>query len=130
MPFDSDSPESGSSDSDEITVRAAQLRAEINRSNRLYYVENAPELDDAEWDGRMQELLKLEEAHPALRTPDSPTQRVGAPPTDGFDEVIHPVPMLSLGNVFDEDGLRVWYQRALDYLELESAPMVCELKDR
>ena len=128
MQFDSDSPESGSSDSDEITVRAAQLRAEINRSNRLYYVENAPELDDAEWDGRMQELLKLEEAHPALRTPDSPTQRVGAPPTDGFDEVIHPVPMLSLGNVFDEDGLRVWYQRALDYLELESAPMVCELK--
>lgn len=128
MQFDSDSPESGSSDSNEITVRAAQLRSEINRSNRLYYVENAPELDDAEWDGRMQELLKLEEAHPALRTPDSPTQRVGAPPTDGFDEVIHPVPMLSLGNVFDEDGLRVWYQRALDYLELESAPMVCELK--
>ena len=128
MQFDSDSPESGSPDSGKITVRAAQLRAEINRANRLYYVENAPELDDAEWDGRMQELLALEEAHPALRTPDSPTQRVGAPPADGFDEVVHPVPMLSLGNVFDEDGLRAWYQRALDYLELESAPMVCELK--
>jgi DNA ligase (NAD+) len=131
MQFDSDSPDSGGSehsDLGEITVRAAQLRAEINRANRLYYVENAPELDDAEWDGRMQELLKLEEAHPTLRTPDSPTQRVGAPPADGFDEVVHPVPMLSLGNVFDEDGFRAWYQRALDYLELESAPMVCELK--
>lgn len=109
-------------------VKAAQLRAEINRANRLYYVENAPKLDDAEWDGRMQELLALETEHPSLRTPDSPTQRVGAPPADGFDEVVHPVPMLSLGNVFDEDGLRAWYQRALDYLELESAPMVCELK--
>jgi len=140
MQFDSDSPESngprnsgtsdGSDRSDlgEIAVRAAQLRAEINRANRLYYVENAPELDDAEWDGRMQELLALEEANPTLLTPDSPTQRVGAPPADGFDEVVHPVPMLSLGNVFDEEGFRAWYQRALDYLELESAPMVCELK--
>jgi len=128
MQFDSDSPESGSSDTGEIAVRATQLRAEINRANRLYYVDNAPELDDAEWDGRMQELLALEEAHPALRTADSPTQRVGAPPADGFDEVVHPVPMLSLGNVFDEDGLRAWYKRALDYLELKSAPMVCELK--
>ncbi len=128
MQFDSDSPESGSSDTGEIAVHATQLRAEINRANRLYYVDNAPELDDAEWDGRMQELLALEEAHPALRTADSPTQRVGAPPADGFDEVVHPVPMLSLGNVFDEDGLRAWYKRALDYLELKSAPMVCELK--
>jgi len=123
MQFGSESP-SG----DEATARAAQLRAEINRANRLYYVEDTQELDDAEWDARMQELLALEEANPSLRTPDSPTQRVGAPPADGFDEVVHPVPMLSLGNVFDEEGFRAWYQRALDYLELESAPMVCELK--
>jgi DNA ligase (NAD+) len=123
MQFDSES-----SSGDEATARAAQLRAEINRANRLYYVKDAPELDDAEWDARMQELLALEEANPELRTPDSPTQRVGAPPADGFDEVVHPVPMLSLGNVFDEDGFRAWYQRALDYLELENAPMVCELK--
>ncbi|MEE8045406.1 MAG: NAD-dependent DNA ligase LigA [Dehalococcoidia bacterium] len=127
MQADSDSPSSGSSDS-EASDRATQLRAEINRANRLYYVDNAPELDDADWDARMQELLALEEAHPSLRTSDSPTQRVGAPPADGFDEVVHPVPMLSLGNAFNEDGLRAWYQRALDYLELESAPMVCELK--
>ena len=119
---------SDSSNSDNAAIRAAQLRDEINRANRLYYVENAPELDDAEWDARMQELLALEHAHPELKTPDSPTQRVGAPPAAGFDEVVHPVPMLSLGNVFDEEGFRAWYKRALDFLELESAPMVCELK--
>ena len=113
---------------EEAAQRAEQLRAEINSANRLYYIENAPELDDAEWDARMQELPALEEAHPDLKTPDSPTQRVGAPPAAGFDEVVHPVPMLSLGNVFDEEGFRAWYKRALDFLELESAPMVCELK--
>lgn len=108
--------------------RAKVLRDELTRANHLYYVENAPELTDAEWDARLQELIALEEANPELKTPDSPTQRVGAPPADGFDEVVHPVPMLSLGNVFDEDGLRAWYKRALDFLELESAPLVCELK--
>ena len=113
---------------EEAAQRAEQLRAEINSANRLYYIENAPELEDAEWDARMQELLAIEEAHPDLKTPDSPTQRVGAPPAAGFDEVVHPVPMLSLGNVFDEEGFRAWYKRALDFLELESAPMVCELK--
>lgn len=123
MQFDSDA-----STPDDAAARATQLRDEINRANRLYYVENAPELDDAEWDARMQELLALEAAHPELQSPDSPTQRVGAPPSDGFDEVVHPVPMLSLGNVFDEEGLRAWYKRALDFLELESAPLVCELK--
>ena len=123
MQFDSDS-----SAPTEAVARTAQLRDEINRANHLYYVENAPELDDAEWDARMQELLALEATYPELKTPDSPTQRVGAPPSAGFDEVLHPVPMLSLGNVFDEDGFRAWYKRALDFLELESAPMVCELK--
>ena len=120
--------DSASSTPDELVARAAQLREEINSANRLYYVENAPELDDAEWDARMQELLALEAAHPNLHSNDSPTQRVGAPPAAGFDEVVHPIPMLSLGNVFDEDGLRAWYKRALDFLELDSAPMVCELK--
>ena len=123
MQFDSDT-----STPEEAIERATQLRAEINRANRLYYIENAPELDDAEWDARIQELLALEEAHSELKTPDSPTQRVGAAPADGFDEVAHPVPMLSLGNVFDEDGFRAWYKRVLDFLELDSAPMVCELK--
>ncbi|MDP6667234.1 MAG: NAD-dependent DNA ligase LigA [Dehalococcoidia bacterium] len=115
-------------DAEEPAVRAERLRREINRASRLYYIDNAPDSSDAAWDGWMRELLALEAEHPELATPDSPTQRVGAPPSSGFEEVVHPVPMLSMGNVFDEDGLRAWYQRALDYLEIESAPMVCELK--
>ena len=108
--------------------RALELKDEINRASKLYYIDNAPELNDAEWDARMQELLKLESEFPELITADSPTQRVGAPPAEGFEEVVHPIPMLSLGNVFDEDGLRAWHKRTLDFLELENAPMVCELK--
>ena len=117
-----------SSATDEVIKRVAQLRVEINRANTLYYIENAPEIDDAEWDARMQELLALEATYPELQTPDSPTQRIGSAPASGFKEVIHRLPMLSLGNVFDEAGLRDWYQRTLDFLEIDHAPMVCELK--
>ena len=112
----------------DVAAKAAQLRTQINHANRLYYVDNAPEMADAEWDSQMRRLRTLEREHPELQTPDSPTQRVGAPPADEFAEVIHPVPMLSLGNAFDEDSLRAWYRRALEYLEIETAPMVCELK--
>ncbi len=112
----------------DIVAKAALLRTQINRANRLYYVNNAPEMTDAEWDSQMRRLRALEHEHPELQTADSPTQRVGAPPADGFAEVIHPVPMLSLGNAFDEDSLHTWYRRAMDYLEIETAPMVCELK--
>ena len=77
-------------------ARAAELRAQIERANRLYYVEDAPELTDAEYDALMRELIALEEAHPELRTPDSPTQRVGAAPAGRFAEVRHERPMLSL----------------------------------
>ena len=76
----------------------------------------------------MQELLALEATYPELQTPDSPTQKIGSTPASGFKEVIHRLPMLSLGNVFDEAGLRDWYQRTLDFLEIDHAPMVCELK--
>ena len=117
-----------SSASDEVIRRVAQLRVEINSANTLYYIENAPEIDDAEWDARMQELLALEATYPELQTPDSPTQRIGSAPALGFKEVIHRLPMLSLGNVFDEAGLRDWYQHTLDFLEIDHAPMVCELK--
>ena len=113
---------------DEVIKRVAQLRVEINKANTLYYIENAPEIDDAEWDARMQELLALEATYPELQTPDSPTQKIGSAPASGFKEVIHRLPMLSLGNVFDEAGLRDWYQRILDFLEIDHAPMVCELK--
>ena len=94
-------PSSDSSPSDEVIKRAARLRVEINRANTLYYIENSPEIHDAQWDARMQELLSLEATYPELQTSDSPTQRIGSAPASGFEEVMHRLPMLSLGNVFD-----------------------------
>ncbi len=108
--------------------RASELRDALNRANHLYYIESAPDLTDAEYDALMRELREIEAQHPDLLTPDSPTQRVGSPPSSEFAEVVHPVPMLSLGNVFDEDGLRAWYERTMAFAEIDDAPMVCELK--
>ena len=84
-------------------IEAEALRNAINRHNRLYYVLDAPEISDAEYDGLMRRLQEIEEAHPELRTPDSPTQRVGAPPNEQFAPVRHTLPMLSLGNAMDEE---------------------------
>jgi DNA ligase (NAD+) len=109
-------------------ARALELRQVLNRANRLYYIESAPELTDAEYDELLRELRQIESDHPELQTPDSPTQRVGAPPSSEFAEVTHPVPMLSLGNVFDQDELRAWYRRALDFAGVDAADLVCELK--
>ena len=88
-------------------ARAAWLRREIERHNRLYYREDAPEISDAEFDALFRELLALEEANPQLRSPDSPTQRVGAAPVEGFAEVVHRVPMLSLANAFDDADVTI-----------------------
>ena len=104
------------------TARVAELRARIERANRLYYVEDAPELTDAEYDALMRELVELEEAHPELRTPDSPTQRVGAAPVGRFAEVRHERPMLSLSNAFGEDELRAFDARVRRGLGLPPAP--------
>ena len=109
-------------------TRANTLRDRLNAAAHDYYVRSAPTLTDDEYDALWRELLDLEETHPELRTPDSPTLRVGAPPDAAFGEVVHRLPMLSLGNVFDAESLRAWHQRALDYLEIESAQIVCELK--
>ncbi len=108
--------------------RAAELRDAINRANHLYYIESHPELSDPDYDALMRELREIETQNPKLATPDSPTLKVGAPPSGAFAEVVHPVPMLSLGNVFDEDGVRAWHTRTLDLAEVEEAAMVCELK--
>ena len=108
--------------------RAAELRDALNRANRLYYVEQTPEMSDAEWDARFRELQALETDHPELLTPDSPTQRVGAPPSDGFAEIVHPSPMLSLGNVFDREELEAWHRRVREYVEVDRFDMTCELK--
>jgi DNA ligase (NAD+) len=96
---------------------------QINRrANELYYVADAPELSDAEYDRLMRELVAIETAYPTLVTPDSPTQRVGAASTGAFGEVVHQRPMLSLGNVFDEDELRAFDGRVRRGLGLPPAP--------
>jgi DNA ligase (NAD+) len=102
--------------------RRDELVPVIRRANELYYVADAPELSDAEYDRLMRELVAIETAYPALVTPDSPTQRVGAAPTGTFGEVVHQRPMLSLGNVFDEDELRAFDGRVRRGLGLPPAP--------
>ena len=87
-----------------------------------------PSLTDSEYDALFRELLTIEDENPELKTPDSPTLRVGAPPSQQFEPVQHPVPMLSLSNVTDEETFNAWYRRALDYLEIESADLTLELK--
>lgn len=86
--------------------RAAELRRVIERHNHLYYVEAAPEISDREFDRLLEELQKLEKEHPELVVPDSPTQRVGGAPIEGFVQVAHRVPMLSIDNSYNENDLR------------------------
>ena len=102
--------------------RRDELVPIIRRANDLYYVADAPELSDAEYDALMRELVAIEAAFPELVTPDSPTQRVGAAPAGAFGEVRHGRPMLSLGNVFDEAELRAFDQRVRRGLGLPAAP--------
>ncbi|MEZ5076009.1 MAG: NAD-dependent DNA ligase LigA [Solirubrobacterales bacterium] len=97
--------------------RAAELRKVLARHNRLYYVLDQPEIGDDEYDGLLDELRAIEADHPELRTPDSPTQRVGAPPLDRFEHVQHLEPMLSLGNARNEEELRAWETRLANYLK-------------
>ena len=106
----------------------ARLRAEIERHNHLYFVLDAPVLSDAEYDALFQRLLRLEAEHPEWITPDSPTQRIGATPAEGFDSVEHTVPMLSLANAFDEDGLRDFDRRTRSGLEDEAVQYLAEPK--
>ena len=108
--------------------RIQQLREEVDRHNYCYHVLDDPIVSDAHYDDLMKQLSELEAEHPELVTPDSPTQRVGAAPLEGFDEVEHPSPMLSLANAFDMDQLRAWHRRAQDLLEGAGFNMVCELK--
>ncbi|MFN8514953.1 MAG: NAD-dependent DNA ligase LigA [Thermomicrobiales bacterium] len=95
----------------EVQRQVLELREKIERGNYEYFVLDNPTMSDAEWDMALRELRKLEEAHPELVTPDSPTQRVGATPQGSFEQVRHPLPMLSLGNVFSEDELVEWAKR-------------------
>ncbi len=100
----------------DIHQRLEDLRRQIHYHNYRYHVLDDPVISDAEYDALMRELRALEAAHPELITPDSPTQRVGAEPLDRFEKVTHPVPMLSLGNAFDEAELWAWHERILRLL--------------
>jgi DNA ligase (NAD+) len=91
--------------------RAEQLRAELRRHEHLYYVLDAPEIDDAAYDALTNELKQIEAEHPELITPDSPTQRVGGKPAEGFRKVAHSRPMLSLDNVYSFEELAAWEAR-------------------
>jgi len=108
--------------------RAEALRRELNRHLHLYHVLSQPEVSDAEYDAIFRELQALENESPELVTSDSPTQRVGAEPAEGFAQVEHVTPMLSLGNAFDDGELLAWHARATATLELDQFDMVCELK--
>ncbi len=108
--------------------RVEQLRAKIAHHDYRYYSLDAPEISDAAYDQLMRELRRLEEEHPELIAPDSPTQRVGGQPVAAFDVVEHRVPLLSLGNAFSPDDLRAWHRRISALAERDSFAMVCEPK--
>ena len=108
--------------------RAEELRAELRRNEHLYYVLDAPEVTDAEYDALMNELKHLESAHPDLLTPDSPTQRVGGKPADGFQKVRHSRPMLSLDNAYNAEELADWDRRVRDLAGPLPVEYVAEFK--
>jgi DNA ligase (NAD+) len=112
----------------EAKLRVEELRSQIAYHDYRYYVLDSPEISDAEYDELMRELHRLEEQHPELITPDSPTQRVSGQPVEAFGIVEHRVPLLSLANAFNEEELRAWHRRAANLVENERFDMVCEPK--
>ncbi len=108
--------------------RAEALRAQLRYHDYRYYVLDAPEIGDSQYDALITELRGLEAEFPALITPDSPTQRVGGEPVAGFAVVEHREPMLSLGNVFSREELLAWHQRVVRLLERDDFGFVCEPK--
>ncbi|WP_404471492.1 NAD-dependent DNA ligase LigA [Vreelandella venusta] len=108
----------------------SQLRAELDDANYRYYVLDEPTLTDADYDRKLQRLTQLEAEHPALITPDSPTQRVGASPAEGFPEVAHAIPMLSLDNAFSRDDIVAFAERVAERLECQAGEIEfsCEPK--
>ena len=97
------------------------LREELRYHEYLYYVQDAPEWTDAQYDARMNQLRALEGEHPEWVTADSPTQRVGGKPKEGFAKVAHSRPMLSLDNAYNEEELRAWAERVVGGLALSES---------
>ena len=110
-------------------ARAAELRQLLNRAAHAYYVLDAPVMEDPVYDRLLRELEALERDHPELHSPDSPTQRIGGPPAEGFTSVAHRIGLLSLDNAFSLDELEAWYGRLLKVLDRTGdLAMVGELK--
>lgn len=112
----------------DVKARIELLRQQINHHNHLYYVLDAPEIPDAEFDRFFHELQSLEQQHPKLVSRDSPTQRVGAKPLSEFRKVKHAVPMLSLSNAFDEDELGDFHRRVTERLNQDNVSYTAEPK--
>jgi DNA ligase (NAD+) len=112
----------------ELTEQYKQLVEQVNHANHLYYVLDAPEIADAEYDQLMQQLRAIESEHPELQSPDSPTQRVGAGPAAQFAVVQHRVPMLSLANAFTAEALVAWHERISRLLGREIRDFTIEPK--
>ncbi|MEJ7575539.1 MAG: NAD-dependent DNA ligase LigA [Pyrinomonadaceae bacterium] len=111
-----------------VAEEAEQLRAELRRHEELYYVYDSPEISDAEYDAMLTRLQEIEEAHPELQTPDSPTVRVGGRSAEGFDEFLHRRPMLSLDNSYNIEELRRFDERCRKLAEGRAFDYVAELK--
>ncbi|GIW79758.1 MAG: hypothetical protein KatS3mg105_1565 [Gemmatales bacterium] len=111
-----------------VKERIEELRRLIDHHNYLYYVEAKPEISDREFDRLLEELKKLEEEHPEYVTPDSPTQRVGGAPIEGFRTVRHRIPMLSIDNTYNAEELRRFDERVRRLLGGEKVTYVVELK--
>jgi len=115
-------------DTNKVKQRIEELREVINHHNYRYYVLDSPEISDAEYDELMRELRQLESQHPELVTPDSPTQRIGAPPVEAFGVVEHTQPLLSLTNAFSYEELAAWHKRVSKLLGGRQFDLVCEPK--
>ncbi len=102
-------------------LQLEQLRRQIEQHNHQYYVLDDPQIPDVEYDRLFRQLQALEAAHPELVSPDSPTQRVGGKPLEGFDEVVHAQPMLSLANAFDDDEMADFDRRVRERLDQEQS---------
>ncbi|MDY2984437.1 MAG: NAD-dependent DNA ligase LigA, partial [Synergistes jonesii] len=111
-----------------LKERAKELREELARHAKLYYVDDAPEISDFQYDALMRELQDIEKNHPELVTADSPTRRVGGAPREGFVKVVHAMPMMSLENALNRAELASFYARLQETLRGDAAEVLCEPK--
>src|SRR6195256_534728 len=112
----------------DVEQKIQALREKIRYHEHLYYVLDNPEISDTGFDNLMQQLQQFEAEHPTLITPDSPTQRVGGKPREGFIKVRHSSPMLSLDNAYTEEELRDWERRVHELSGRSDVEYMCELK--